>query len=171
MLLWSHIQSVLQLVVALSAIYTSLHDIRLGPVQAEFTRLARQLSALKALQTISKSSPALNSISDEIADNSIALNSKIHRFASVDKRNSVLCAIAAVIYVPLLIASAIFSLSEINVFVAIFICTVGFVPIGLSFYDNLRLVLEVRREVAGKANNIDVALAEQSRPHPTAAVT
>jgi hypothetical protein len=154
------LQSVIQLSVALNAIYLGLRDIRNPQVRREDQALVDQALTWRKMRGPPQIGEAIN-------DNQVLLTTKMHNFRQLDFHIGWSCLVFIVLYVVMLIISSFYYEEMLNKYIAILISVTGFLPITVGFVLNIWLIQDIKATVGVNRENIERQLVEaMSRPVP-----
>jgi hypothetical protein len=147
------LQSVIQLSVAMNAIYLGLRDIRDSQVRRENQALVDQALTWEKMRGPPQIGKAIN-------DNKVLLTTKLYSFRQMDFHVGWSCPVFIVLYVILLIISAFYYEETLNKYVAILISIFGFLPITTGFIINNWLVRDLKATVGVNREKIERQLFE-----------
>lgn len=160
---WGEIQSVIQLVAALNAIYISLLEIRNPYVRSEEKALSLLSSAIiernKGADESEKAN--LRNITTSYNDVRTRYSTAIATFDKTDSWIGIACAITVFIYIILLIISSFCYQSQICTICALVICIVGFIPITVGFFLNIRLIRTIKQIVTKERIEIEARMIQK----------
>jgi hypothetical protein len=165
---WGEARLVIQLAVALNAIYLSLRDIR-GP---EVRREQQMLDASAAMFISAKPVDAaaarhVSEILAQVNTTRVALNTLVLKFEKDDRGVGSFCVGCVLGYVILLVVSAFYYDTTLYTLAAWCLCIAGFLPIGIGFALNILLVRKIRSEVTKETADIDRRLAGLTAAPPS----
>lgn len=147
---WGEMQSVLQLAVALNAIYLGLRDIRNPHVRSEEKALLDVSNTLKVRADNAGSIEERDRLGAQRDSLSAAYAIFAGELLSFDKKNSWVgraCLTFIVSYIVLLIYSSYNYGMSVNNIVGVVIQVFGFIPISLGFILNVLLVRAIKKRV------------------------
>lgn len=158
---WGEIQSVIQLAVALNAIYLALRDIRNPYVRSEEKAITKLLSTIterigKATEQAEKDE--LGKISASLTDIYATFAGELYAFDRKDSWVGKACVGTVFIYIILLIVSSFLFNTDVNYVFALIICVIGFLPITIGFGFNVSIVRTIQRDVRQQRLDIEPQL-------------
>ncbi len=172
-MIWAELQSVIQLTVALDAIYLALREIRNPYVRTEERALANIYSTITeriGKETNEAEKDSLGSISLSLANVYTTFTGELQAFDRKDSVVGTFCVFSIVIYIILLIVSSFFYSAEVNFIFAFIVSVFGFLPIAIGFGFNLLLVRTINWRVRDLRLEIESRLvpregSQEKPPH------
>lgn len=147
------LQSVIQLSVALNAIYLGLREIRYSQVRREEQALVDQGSTWQKTRGPPQIGEAIN-------DNKVLLTTKLHSFRQLDFFIGWSCPVFMALYVIILVISSFYYEEPLNKYVAILIFIAGYLPITTGFLFNIWLVRDLKATVGVNREKIERQFVE-----------
>jgi protein-S-isoprenylcysteine O-methyltransferase Ste14 len=147
------LQSVIQLSVALNAIYVGLRDISNPHVRREDQALVDQAETWKKTRGPAEIGAAIN-------DNKVLLTTKLYSFRRLDFHVGRSCLTFIIVYVVLLVLTSFYYEDTLNKYVAILIAVAGFLPITVAFVLHSWLVRDLRATVGVNREKIERQLVK-----------